>query len=260
MHNKTALVTGASGGIGYEFARVLARNGYNLVLTARNEKSLHEAAERFAGEHGVTVLVIPCDLAEDTAPRFLFDEIQKKNMTIDVLINNAGFGDFGPFHTTQWDKTHAMIEVNIKALTELTRLFLPDMVTRKHGRIVNVASTAAFQAGPLMSVYYATKAYVLSFSEAIAYELKDTGVTITALCPGPTESGFLAAANLKSSGLFKGKKLPSSREVAEYGYEAMIKGKVVAVHGILNRFASFLVQLAPRALATRIVYQIQKSR
>lgn len=260
MNNTTALVTGASGGIGYEFARVLARNGYDLVLTARNEKNLHEAAEQFAKEYGVTVEVIACDLATATAPRYLFDEIQRKNITIDILVNNAGFGDFGPFHTRDWDKTHAMIELNIKALTELTRLFLPDMVNRKAGKIVNVASTAAFQAGPLMSVYYASKAYVLSFSEAIAYELRDTGVTVTALCPGPTESGFLAAANLKNSGLFKGKKIASSREVAEYGYEAMMQGKVVAIQGTLNRLAAFLVQLAPRALARKIVYQIQKSR
>lgn len=260
MKNKMALVTGASGGIGYEFAHVLARNGYDLVITARNEKKLHEAADFFVKKYGVTVVVIACDLSENSAPQSLFDEIQKKSIAIEVLVNNAGFGDFGPFYQADWNKNHAMIELNIKAVTELTWLFLPDMVKNKSGRIVNVASTAAFQAGPLMSVYYATKAYVLSFSEAIAYELKDTGVTVTALCPGPTESGFPAAANLDNSGLFKGKKMPSAREVAEYGYKAMTQGKVIAIQGILNRIATFFVKLAPRSLARSVVYQIQKRR
>lgn len=260
MKNKMALVTGASGGIGYEFAHVLARNGYDLVITARNEKKLHEAADLFVKKYGVSVVVIACDLSENTAPRNLFDEIQKKSIAIDVLVNNAGFGDFGPFYKADWNKNHAMIELNITALTELTWLFLPGMVKNRSGCIVNVASTAAFQAGPLMSVYYATKAYVLSFSEAIAYELKDTGVTVTALCPGPTESGFPAAANLDNSGLFKGKKMPSAREVAEYGYQAMTQGKVIAIQGVLNRIAAFFVKLAPRSLARSVVYQIQKRR
>lgn len=260
MERTTALVSGASGGIGYEFARILARNGYDLVLTARSRNKLQEAADRFAEEYGVTVTVLAADLSQENAPQELFDAVQKKNIRIGVLVNNAGIGSYGPFHEADRERNRAMMALNVQALTELTRLFLPQMIERGSGRIVNVASTAAFQPGPLMAVYYATKAYVLSFSEAIAHELRDTGVTVTALCPGPTETGFHEAANLTNSGLLKGRTLPSAREVAEYGYRAMQQGQVVAIHGTMNRIAAFLVRFSPRALTRRVVYQIQRKR
>jgi short-subunit dehydrogenase len=151
------------------------------------------------------------------------------------LINNAGFGDFGMFLETDWNKEAQMIQLNITALTQLTKLYLKEMVKRGSGKIMNVASTAAFQSGPTMAVYYATKAYVLSFSEAIDNEVRDKGVTVTALCPGATESGFQAAAAMEESNLVKGRKLPTSKEVAEYGYESMMKGRTVAIDGFMKK-------------------------
>lgn len=255
---RTALVTGASGGIGLELADVLAGEGFDVVLVARSIGKLEKLAVDLANKYGARVKNIEKDLAQHDAPREVFQQLTKENIIIDVLVNNAGFGDYGPFAETSWEKEKQMIDLNIRALTELTKLFLPGMIARRYGRIMNVASTAAFQPGPLMAVYYATKAYVLSFSEAIASELEGTGVTVTALCPGPTESGFQKAAALEESKLFKGKKLPASREVAEYGYKAMMKGKRVAIHGTMNWLMANSVRFTPRKLVTSVVHSMQK--
>lgn len=250
---ETALITGASSGIGYELARVFAREKYNLVLVARNEKKLQEIAAELTKAHGVQVTVLAKDVSLLDSATEIYDSLKQKNIAVDVLVNNAGFGDFGFFTETKWEKELEMINLNMTALTALTKLFVGDMVKRKSGKILNVASTASFQPGPLMAVYYATKAYVLSFSEAISNELSGTGVTVTALCPGPTESGFQAAADMKDSKLVKGKKLPTSQEVAEYAYKALMSGKVVAVHGLMNKIMAQSVRYSPRAVVRSLV-------
>jgi hypothetical protein len=253
----TALITGSSSGIGLEFARYHAAQKGDLVLAARSEKPLLALKAELEQQYGVQVRVFAIDLASPGAVQGLYDSLQREGIAIDILINNAGFGDFGPFHTSDWTKDHTMLQLNITALTQLTHLFLPGMVQRRRGRILNVASTAAFFPGPLMSVYYATKHYVLAFSEGIAEELKGTGVTVTTLCPGPTESGFQAAADLGESKLVKGKKLPTSKEVASFGYQAMLAGKVVAVHGASNKVQAFLSRFLPRSVARSMVKRAQ---
>ena len=187
----------------------------------------------------------------------VYNELSKQNIQIDYLINNAGFGDYGLFYKTDWEKEYRMINLNITALTQLCKLILPDMVKRGSGKIMNVASTASFQPGPGMAVYYATKAYVLHFSEAINSEVRNKGVTVTALCPGATESGFSTAASMEDSKLFKGKKLPSSAEVARYGYHAMMNGKSVAIHGLMNYLMANSVRFAPRSWVVALVKSIQ---
>src|SRR3954447_6416423 len=219
---ETALITGASSGIGLDLARLFAKDGCDVVLVARSEGKLRELAAELERDCGVTAHVIALDLARPNAAEAL---VQRLPADVDVLVNNAGFGVAGPFVETDLAKELEMIQVNIVALTQLTKLLLPKMVARRRGRVLNVASTAAFQPGPLMAVYYATKAYVLSFSEAIADELRDSGVTVTALCPGPTETGFAAVAGMDQTRLFTLMKPMTSAEVAKKGYEAMKRGR-----------------------------------
>ena len=254
---KTALITGASSGIGYELAIIHASKGDNLVLVARNISKLNQLKTELEKQYKVTVNVIEKDLSKANASKELFDETLRKNIQIDYLVNNAGFGDFGMFYETDWKKEEQMINLNITCLTHLTKLYLQEMVKRKSGKIMNVASTAAFQSGPTMAVYYATKAYVLSFSEAIDNEVRDKGVTVTALCPGATESGFQAAAAMEESALVKGKKLPTSKEVAEYGYKAMMSGKTVAIHGTMNYIMANAIRFVPRKWVVKITRKIQ---
>lgn len=255
----TTLITGASSGIGMELARVFAREGHDLFIIARREERLNDLKEEMESKHGVTVHVLPLDLSDRNAPQTLFDFTQKKNLTIDVLVNNAGVGDFGFFHESDWKWQETMINLNMKSLTHLTHLFLPKMIKLDSAYIMNVASNAAFQPGPLMSIYYATKHYVLAFSEAIANELKDTSVSVTALCPGPTKSGFQETASMEKSRLVNTMPLPDSRQVAEYGYKAMMKGKRVAVHGIINKIFAVAVRFLPKRLVTASVRFIQSS-
>jgi uncharacterized protein len=249
---KTALITGASGGIGLELARIHASNGDNLVLVARSADKLLRLKEDLEARHHIRTHLISKDLSLPGAAREVFEETRSLNLSVDYLINNAGVGTFGLFHETDPVKTEQMIQLNVMALTQLTRLFLPAMIVRKCGRIMNVASTAAFQPGPTMAVYFASKAYVLHFSEAISNELGGTGVTCTAFCPGATESGFRDAAAMQESALFKNKKVPSSREVAEYGYRAMMKGKPVAIHGLMNFLLANTVRFTPRSLVVKV--------
>ncbi len=253
----TALITGASNGIGFELAKVHASKGGDLVLVARNKSKLDELKTELETQYKVSVYTIGKDLSANNSAQDVYDETTKQNIQIDYLINNAGFGDFGMFVDADWNKELQMINLNITTLTQFTKLYLQDMVKRRSGKIMNVASTAAFQSGPTMAVYFATKAYVLSFSEAVDNEVSDKGVTITTLCPGATESGFQAAAAMEESNLVKGKKLPTSKEVAEYGYEAMMKGKTVAIHGMMNWILANAVRFTPRALVVKLTRKIQ---
>ncbi|HOZ52079.1 MAG TPA: SDR family oxidoreductase [Chitinophagaceae bacterium] len=253
----TALITGASNGIGLELARVHASKGGDLVLVARNQSKLNELKIELENQFKIKVYTIVKDLSVNNSAQEVYDETMNAKIQIDFLINNAGFGDFGMFVETDWNKELQMINLNITTLTQFTKLYLKDMVKRRIGRIMNVASTAAFQSGPTMAVYYATKAYVLSFSEAVNNEVSDQGVTITTLCPGATESGFQAAAAMEESNLVKGRKLPTSKEVAEYGYAAMMKGKTIAIHGLLNWIMANSVRFTPRALVVKPTRKIQ---
>jgi short-subunit dehydrogenase len=252
------LITGASSGIGYELAKIFARNKHNLVLVARTQNKLQALKKELEEEYAIEALVIPEDLSLPHAARDLFQKT--KDLKIDILVNNAGYGDHGTFAQSDLKKQLGMIQVNVMALTELTHLYLGPMLHRKSGKIMNVASTAAFQPGPLMSVYYATKAFVLSFSEGLYEELKHSGVTVTALCPGPTLSGFQDTANFKNIPIMDRAPVPTSLQVAEYGYKALMKGKLIAVHGTMNRIMASSVRFAPRSVVRQLVMKLQEKR
>ena len=247
----TALITGASGGIGLELARVFALQGFDLVLVARNEKRLKEIAQELKG---VRVQVLASDLSRPDAP----GEVFAAAPTLDVLVNNAGFGVFGKFAQAPLAEQLSIMQLNMAALVALTGLYLPGMLAAKTGRICNVASTAAFQPGPLMAIYYATKAFVLSFSEAIANELKGSGVTVTALCPGPTTSGFQERAKMEDSGLVKGKKIMDARTVAQAGYRGTMAGKTIVIPGFKNNLLARSIGFMPRSIVTDTVRKMQE--
>ena len=254
---ETALITGASSGIGLDLARLFAKDGFDVVLVARGEEKLREVAAELERDHGVKAHVIALDLAQPGAAARLVAQLPAD---VDVLVNNAGFGVAGAFTDTELAKEIEMIQVNVVALTELTKLLLPPMVARRRGRVLNVASTAAFQPGPLMAVYYATKAYVLSFSEAIADELRNRCVTVTALCPGPTETGFAGIAGMTESRLFNVATPMTSADVARAGYAAMRRGQRVVVPGMKNKLLTQSIRVSPRRLVTTIVRKLQESR
>ena len=245
----TALITGASGGIGYELAKFFARDHHNLVLVARSADKLAQVATELQ-VHGGTVKTIALDLAPTPAPKFLFDQLA--GTPIDILVNNAGFGTFGEFAQMPEEEILGQIQLNVTALTQLTRLFLPLMVQRRSGRIMNVASTAAFQPGPGMAVYYATKAYVLSFSEAIANELRHSGVTVTCFCPGATHTGFAKRAGTEKSRLFKQLGAMDADKVALDGYRALMEGRTLAISGVHNWLVAQSTRFAPRRLVTAV--------
>ncbi len=253
-----ALVTGASSGIGLEFAKILGSHGVNLVLSARSKEELVTLAHHLTTTYHTENLVFAGDLSQQSVAEELVKYLEKQKMSLAYLVNNAGFGDFGYFTETKWEKEEKMLDLNIKTLTYLTKIYATQMKKLGHGRIVNVASGAAFQPGPLMAVYFATKAYVLHFSEAVAEELAGTGVTITALCPGPTESNFWEAANKPSMIHFLPGGMPSAAKVAQYGYEAMMRGDRVAIYGLVNRLAAFAVRFAPRQFVTKVIMSGQK--
>lgn len=254
---KTALITGASGGIGLELAWIHARQGDNLVLIARNKKKLDELKAEIEKQYQLSVHTIGKDLAVKDAALEVCNELKSAGIEIEYLINNAGFGHLGAFAFNSWEKEEQMIQLNITALTQFTKLFLPAMLERGSGRIMNVASVASFMPGPYMAVYYATKAYVLSFSEAINAEVRKKGVTVTTLCPGPTASGFQQAADMQGIKMLETFKMPSSKVVAEYGYKAMMKGKAVAIHGTLNRLMVGSLRISPRSLVVEVVGWMQ---
>jgi short-subunit dehydrogenase len=245
----TALVTGASGGIGLEIARVLAPD-HDLVLVARSAARLEELAAELGNARTIAL-----DLAADGSVARVVDQVPD----VDVLVNNAGVGDFTPFAESDPARLDTQLALNVGALTQLSRAYLPGMLARGKGRILNVASTAAFQPGPLMAVYYATKAYVLSLSEALAEETRGTGVTVTALCPGPTASGFQAEAAMEDSRLVRGRKLPTAAAVAAFGVAAMNGGDVVAIPGVRNKMLASSVRFTPRAVVRRFVHRMQRA-
>lgn len=254
---RTALITGASSGLGVEYAKLFAADGHDVVLVARSEGKLRELAGELSQKHGVKAHVYPADLSRADAPRALFDALAKDGVQVDVLVNNAGLGYVGEFRSSSTDSELEMVQVNVTALTALTHLFLPGMVARRFGRVLNIASTAAFQGGPGMAVYFATKAYVVSFSEGIAHELRGTGVTVTAHCPGATHTGFAAVAGAGDTLLFKGA-VATADATARHGYLAMQRGRVVSIHGLLNRLLYWGGLFAPRWLLARITARMMK--
>jgi short-subunit dehydrogenase len=253
-----ALVTGASAGIGRELAKVLARGGHDLVLVARRQAELDELATAVKEQYGATAQVVTADLAEPDAAAKVLAEIGP-DPRIDVLVNNAGFGGHGAFADRDRDADLRMVAVNVTALTDLTKLVLPSMVARGRGRVLNVASTAAFQPGPFMAVYYATKAYVLSLSEALSEEVSGTGVTVTCLCPGVTDTEFHAVAGTDAQPLTRTRLSMSASSVAESGYEAMMRGKRVVIPGLHNRFGAASVRVAPRSVVLKVVRRLHPS-
>lgn len=260
MANRIALITGGSTGIGFELAKCFAAHGHDLILVARHADALEAAAGKIEGKYGVKVHTLTFDLADPDAPQKLFDSITADGYTVDYLVNNAGFGLGGEFVDTDLATELDMIQVNVTAVVHLTKLFLPAMVKRKGGRIMNVASTAGFQPGPLASIYYATKAFVLSFSEAIAEELRNSGVTVTALCPGPTHTNFAERSGTGNTRLFKQSAVATAEEVARYGYAAMMRGQRVAIPGMGNKMLMQLERVTPRRVVTFVTRKIQESR
>jgi short-subunit dehydrogenase len=256
---KTALITGASAGIGKDLAELFAADGHALILVARSQDRLEQLANDLKQKHSVNVEILPKDLSQPNSLKEIFDFVQSKNVKIEFLVNNAGFGSHGRFAESDVANELAMLQVNIVALTHLSRLFLPDMLQRGSGKIMNVASLAAFLPGPLMAVYYATKAYVLSFTQAIASEVSGSGVTITCLCPGPTTTEFQKRAGVENSLLFK-KATMDSMSVARIGYHAMMSGRRTVVTGWKNKMLAFSTRLVPRRLAAALTRQLNASR
>ena len=255
---KTALITGASSGIGYELSRVFAENGHNLVLVSRNTEKLMIISEEIRKQHDVQVKVISKDLCKSPAPQELYDEVAAEGINIDVLVNNAGIGTYGKFIDSSTQKQMNLIQLNITSPTMLCKLFGADMVKNGSGRILNVASTAAFQAGPFMSTYYASKAYVLMLSEALKSELKQDGVTITVLCPGPTQTEFFERNDMIGTKLERSPYIMSAAEVAEIGFSGLLKGKTVVIPGLINKLLAFSVRLIPRRVVTAIASSLNQ--
>lgn len=256
---KTVLITGASSGIGLELAHLFAHDGYRLVLVARNRGALRELGDDLQSRYNVTVRIAPKDLAHPATPAELYQELQEAGIVLDVLVNNAGFGGAGPFLNTDWNHEAEMMQVNVVAVAHLTKLFLPQIRARE-GKVLNVASTAAFQPGPFMAVYYATKAYVLSFSEALAEELRGSGVTVTCLCPGPVKTNFQARAYISDTPMANSPLLVDVREVARVGYEGMKAGKRVVIPGWKNQFGVQMLRISPREMVTKVVRKIQEKK
>lgn len=254
---RTALVTGASSGIGRELARVFARSGWNLVLVARSEAQLEELARELRQAHGVTALVVVADLSRDGAAATVFSTVTDRAVQVDALVNNAGIATHGLFADIPAEDELEAIHLNVIALTHLVKLFLPAMLARKNGYILNVAATAGFQPGPLMAVYFATKAYVLSLTEALANELSGSGISVTALCPGPTETGFQAKASLPVTRLFRDGAM-SPALVAQAGYDALMSRRTIMIPGFWNRIMTFSVRISPRWLVAQIVRRLNE--
>ena len=254
---KTALITGASSGIGLELINLFARDKINLVLVSRNKKKLIEIKKEITSKHEVKVFLYPCDLSCQNSASDVYNFCVSQNLTINYLVNNAGFGIYGDFFEMKFKDIQEMIHLNITSLTELAKYFLINMKKENYGRILNVASVASFQPGPLMSIYSATKHYVLAFSEGIAEELRKDNISVTTLCPGPTISGFQKRAGFhKNSRLFKSPLTATSKEVAIFGYKKMMAGKRIVIPGFSNKISTTLVKFIPSTIKTRIVKKV----
>jgi short-subunit dehydrogenase len=262
--NETALITGATSGIGLEFARILASTGRRLVLVARTQEHLDRVAKELRRDFGVEVAIEPCDLVNEAERTRLIARLTDPKSDgfheVDILVNNAGFGIEGRFTETLWDRERKLIDLNVTALVHLTKAFVRPMVKRGSGRVLQVASTAAFQPGPCFSVYFASKAFVLSFAEALAVELEGTGVTVTALCPGPTRTEFEKRLGGPSRLFNNGLPVAAAESVAWFGYRALMKGKRIAIHGRVNRFLTWLARVTPRGITLRVTGYFTSSR
>ncbi len=254
--NETALITGASSGIGLELAKLFAQSGRNLILVARSQNKLEELRKELVIKHSVHVEVIVADLAEVDAAENLVAEINSRKLVADVLVNNAGFGELGRFDEIEVNRQLNMVRLNVVTLMHLTRLLLPEMLKRNGGGILNVASTAAFQPGPNMAVYYATKAFVLSFSEAIHEELIDTNINVVCLAPGPTKTGFGEDSSMNDTKIFSANTMDAS-QVARAGFDAFKKNKALVIPGFKNKLGAFLTRLVPRSLTRKLVKKLQ---
>ncbi|MDR1171003.1 MAG: SDR family oxidoreductase [Bacteroidales bacterium] len=254
-----ALITGASSGIGLELARIAASNNINLILLARNADKLMQLRTELEERHPIKVLAVGCDLTEPDTVEKVAALLHGRGIVPDILINNAGFGMYGSFDRIGAETEENMIRLNVASLTELTKIIYRQMRSRGKGKILNVSSIAGFMPGPWMAVYHATKAYVLSFSEALAAEARGSGVTVTVLCPGPTETNFenRASAGTGIKVFEKFGKLPAARQVAKYGWQSMMKGKTVAIHGGKNRWLVFLIRFLPRKTTANVAGKIQ---
>lgn len=252
--SKSVLITGATTGIGYELAKLFAKDKFDIIIIARNEVKLKETAEELQKEFNVNVKFISKDLSDRNSAKEIYNKLKDENISPDVLVNNAGFGSHGAFSESDPDNDIDMINLNITSLVTLNRLFLNDMLKKNSGRIMNVASTAAFQPGPYMAVYYATKAFVLSFSEAVSEELSGTNVTVSCLCPGPTETEFQYRAGIKETKMMNRRSFTvmTAEEVAKTGYKKMMKGKRIIIPGFTNKAGVLFVKLFPRKIISKI--------
>jgi hypothetical protein len=258
--NKIALITGATTGIGFEFTKLLAADGYNLALIARDEQKLRQIAADSQTKFNISVNIYPKDLSVTSDTENVVRQVREEVGPIDILVNNAGFGISGAFVETDLAREVEMIQLNVLSVVIITKLFAREMAQRRRGKILNVASTAAFQPGPFMAIYYATKAFVLSFSEGLAEELKDSGVTVTVLCPGPTATQFSKRAEMEKSKLFKGGIIPvlDAVTVAKIGYDGLIKGQRLVIPGLMNKIGVLALRSIPRRLITQITKQLNK--
>lgn len=255
---ETVLITGASKGIGKALAHLFAENGFNLVLVARSGIDLQLLKQQLEEKFNVHVYTIVKDLCASSAAQEVFDEVMHAGITVDYLVNNAGFGDWGAFIDKPWERYETMIALNVTTLTHLIHLYVNEWKGKRRGRILNVSSTAAFQPGPMMAVYFATKSFVLHLSEALNHELKKEGITVTALCPGPTSTYFGEESGMKASQLVKSVKIATAGDVARMGFDAMMKGKPVAIHGAMNKVAPFAIRFIPREWVTRLSAQVMQ--
>ncbi|MCA8999422.1 MAG: SDR family oxidoreductase [Planctomycetaceae bacterium] len=256
MSAETVLVTGASSGIGWELAKLFAADGANLILVARSQDKLEQLAQEVHQQHGVSATVLPRDLSVPGAAQSLIEDISGQGLTVDTLVNNAGFGQMGRFATIDPKRHRDMMQLNMQVLTELSQLFLPGMLERNRGGILNLGSTAAFQPGPNSAVYYATKAYVLSLTEALHYELRNTNVKVTCLCPGPTRTGFGEDSGMESTRVFRWNSM-SVEKVARMGHRGFRKGKRLVMPGLINRILAASVRFTPRPIILDVMSYLQ---
>ena len=254
--SETALITGASSGIGLELAKLFAQSGRNLILTARSEDKLESLRTELVEKHNVHVEVVVADLAEVDAAVRLVDEINSRKLVVDIVVNNAGFGELGQFAEISLDRQMNMVRLNVVTVVQLTRLLLPEMIKRKSGGVLNVGSTVAFQPGPNMAVYYATKAFVLSFSEALHEELLESNIKVVCLSPGPTKTGFADDSGMSATKIFSANAM-DSQSVAKAGFDAYESNRAFVIPGFKNKFGAFLTRLVPRSLTRKLVKKLQ---